>query len=139
MGGPNSGRWGGRPTVEACGSIVLDLSKMLALRDGLDAFGLVYSGTLGSSYKITVMVQLGPEDGGKLTNLALSIQPPVRTRAGGLLHGRAAGRALAFRWPAVVHDLPAIRVACVQALSAERSASVRLSRNLGPGLPVATA
>ena len=68
MGGPLSGRWGGRPTVEACGSIVIALGELIAMGKGRPVFGATYSGHVGGNpYRIGVGANFGPGEAGSLT------------------------------------------------------------------------
>lgn len=68
MGAPRSGRWGGAPTIEGCGTIVMALGRLLELGKGRSAFTVSYSGRLGGHpYSIAVAVAFGANRRGTLT------------------------------------------------------------------------
>ena len=67
MGGPASGRFGGRPTVKGCQSLVLDLDALMRARAGRSAFCIEMAGKRGSSFRIGLRMALDDVGGGTLT------------------------------------------------------------------------
>lgn len=67
MGGPASGRTGGRRTVEGSAAVVLDLNQMLALRAGQDPHCTVWDGVRGGPFRIFCDVRLPAHGLGALT------------------------------------------------------------------------
>jgi hypothetical protein len=58
MGAWNSGRYGAKPTVEACGSIVLDVNAIMRRADGRGLFGVRQSGTLdGKPFEVSLIAE----------------------------------------------------------------------------------
>jgi hypothetical protein len=63
MGGLNSGRWGGWPTIERTGAITLDANRILARRNRRDEYDVAYEGRRGSAWRILCHVQLNEAAG----------------------------------------------------------------------------
>jgi hypothetical protein len=75
MGGWNSGRRGGKPTVEGCASIVLSINAMLRATGGRSASGLRLEATInGQRQEILLRLDLDPEAGTGTLALKYDVQ-----------------------------------------------------------------
>jgi hypothetical protein len=130
MGGWNSGPWGGRPTVEGCGSLILDVNKLVRLArpavDGRAVVGACMSGELrGRPFRIELRASLFPSDETwwcrishpSIQHLSCETGPQDYTVG-------PRGHPLPVRRTALVVHLPENRAECRQALLAERGKSV---------------
>lgn len=75
MGGPNSGRRGGKPTMEGCASMVLSINAILRAAEGRSLSGLRLVATInGQRQEVLLRLDLDPEAGTGTLALKYDVQ-----------------------------------------------------------------